>query len=61
MIDLGRENQLEEWNKLQEYFKNTDVYIYLKSQDLYHHNLQDFHKTYKTIPNMNRDSPKMEY
>jgi len=33
MIDLNRENQKEEWEQLKEYFKNTNVYIYLKSQD----------------------------
>lgn len=33
MIDLGRPNQKEEWEMLQEYFSDKDVYIYLKSQD----------------------------
>lgn len=33
MINFGRENQQEEWELLQEYFKNKNVYIYLKSQD----------------------------
>jgi len=33
MIDLGRESQQEEWERLQEYYRDKDVYIYLKSQD----------------------------
>jgi radical SAM protein with 4Fe4S-binding SPASM domain len=33
MIDLGRENQIEEWVKLKRYFKDFNVYIYLKSKD----------------------------
>ncbi len=34
MIDLGLPNQLEDYHKLQEIFKDTDVYLYLKSQDV---------------------------
>jgi len=33
MIDLQRPTQMEEWEQLQEVFKGTNVYIYLKSQD----------------------------
>ena len=33
MIDLQRPTQMEEWEQLQQVFKGTDVYIYLKSQD----------------------------
>ncbi len=33
MIDLQRPTQMEEWSKLQEVFKGSNVYIYLKSQD----------------------------
>jgi radical SAM family protein/iron-sulfur cluster protein len=33
MIDLNRDSQLEEFQKLKEAFKGLDIYIYLKSQD----------------------------
>lgn len=33
MLDLNRQNQQEEFQKLEEAFKGLDVYIYLKSQD----------------------------
>lgn len=33
MLDLNRENQVEEWERLKEAFSGCDVYIYLKSQD----------------------------
>lgn len=33
MLDLGKENQVEEFEKLKEAFADMDVYIYLKSQD----------------------------
>ena len=33
MLDLNRFDQQEEYEKLQESFKNLDVYVYLKSQD----------------------------
>ncbi len=33
MLDLHRFSQEEEFNKLQESFKDKDIYIYLKSQD----------------------------
>lgn len=33
MLNLNNLNQLEEFNKLQEYFKGLDAYVYLKSQD----------------------------
>lgn len=33
MLDLGRFDQQEEYNKLTKAFENIDVYIYLKSQD----------------------------
>lgn len=33
MLDLHRQNQLAEYRKLKDAFKNQEVYIYLKSQD----------------------------
>jgi radical SAM protein with 4Fe4S-binding SPASM domain len=33
MLDLGRANQQEEFQRLKEAFKNSDAYVYLKSQD----------------------------
>lgn len=33
MLDLGRPNQQEEWQKLKDKFKDSDVYIYFKSED----------------------------
>jgi len=33
MLDLKREGQIEDFEKLKEKFSGTDVYIYLKSQD----------------------------
>lgn len=33
MLDLGKQNQEEEFKRLEEKFKDLDVYIYLKSQD----------------------------
>lgn len=33
MINLNKSNQLEEWERLKEKFKELDVYTYLKSQD----------------------------
>jgi radical SAM protein with 4Fe4S-binding SPASM domain len=36
MIDLGRENQQEDWKSLQEFFIGTNAYVYLKSQDQTH-------------------------
>lgn len=33
MLDLNRFDQQEEYEKLQDAFKNLDVYVYLKSQD----------------------------
>lgn len=37
MIDLGLENQQEQWGILQEHFKGTNSYIYLKSRDQVYH------------------------
>ncbi len=33
MLDLNRENQIDDYNRLKELFKGMDVYIYFKSQD----------------------------
>ncbi len=33
MLDLGRPNQKEEFEQLKDAFKNSDTYVYLKSQD----------------------------
>jgi wyosine [tRNA(Phe)-imidazoG37] synthetase (radical SAM superfamily) len=44
MLDLNRGNQLEEFEKLKEYFKDTGSYVYFKSQDTQWLN-NDYHGT----------------
>jgi radical SAM protein with 4Fe4S-binding SPASM domain len=44
MIDLHREDQLEEFRKLKEAFKGLDVYIYFKSEDQQWYR-KDYHGT----------------
>ncbi len=44
MLDLNRENQQEEFEKLRDYFKCTGAYVYFKSQDTQWLN-NDYHGT----------------
>ncbi|OGZ18357.1 MAG: hypothetical protein A2V72_01125 [Candidatus Nealsonbacteria bacterium RBG_13_37_56] len=44
MLNLNRQNQLEEWQKLKEKFKGLDVYIYFKSEDQQWYR-KDYHGT----------------
>jgi len=44
MLDLNRENQLQEWRKLKDMFVGKDVYIYLKSEDTQWYR-KDYHGT----------------
>jgi radical SAM protein with 4Fe4S-binding SPASM domain len=44
MLDLNQENQKEQYIKLKEYFKDKDVYIYLKSEDTQWYR-KDYHGT----------------
>lgn len=44
MLNLNRENQKEEFDKLLEAFKGLDTYVYLKSEDCQWYR-QDYHQT----------------
>jgi wyosine [tRNA(Phe)-imidazoG37] synthetase (radical SAM superfamily) len=44
MLDLHRDNQLEEWERLKDAFRGYDVYIYFKSEDTQWLR-QDYHGT----------------
>ncbi len=44
MLDLNRTNQKEDYEKLEEAFKDMDVYLYLKSEDCQWYR-KDFHGT----------------
>jgi len=44
MIDVNKEDQLEQYNKLKEAFKDLDVYIYFKSEDQQWYR-KDYHGT----------------
>ncbi len=44
MLDLNRKNQIEDYKKLLDAFKDLDVYIYLKSEDCQWYR-QDYHGT----------------
>jgi len=44
MLDLNRDNQQEEWEKLKKAFESKDVYIYLKSEDTQWYR-KDYHGT----------------
>ena len=44
MLDLNRKTQKEDYERLREYFRNLDVYIYLKSEDCQWYR-KDFHGT----------------
>ena len=44
MLDLNRENQDKEFNRLKELFKGLDVYVYFKSEDQQWYR-EDYHRT----------------
>lgn len=44
MLDLNREKQMEDYKRLEEHFKDKDVYLYLKSEDQMWYR-KDYHQT----------------